>query len=58
MITGQASGVAASMALKTGKPVQDVDTAALSAKLKSQGGIRLDATLERTGVFPKILSGL
>ncbi len=39
MIIGQAAGVAASMALKTGKPVQDVDTAALSAKLKSQGAV-------------------
>jgi len=39
MIIGQAAGVAASMALKSGKPVQDVDTAALSAKLKSQGAV-------------------
>ncbi len=39
MIIGQAAGVAASMALKADKPVQDVDTAALSAKLKSQGAV-------------------
>ena len=39
MIIGQAAGVAASMALKSGQPVQDVDTAALSAKLKSQGAV-------------------
>jgi hypothetical protein len=39
MIIGQAAGVAASLALKSGQPVQDVDTAALSAKLKSQGAV-------------------
>jgi len=39
MIIGQAAGVAAAMALKAGKPVQDVDAAALSAKLKSQGAV-------------------
>jgi hypothetical protein len=39
MIIGQAAGVAASMALKAGRPVQDVDTAALSARLKSQGAV-------------------
>lgn len=39
MIIGQAAGVAAAMALKAAKPVQDVDTAALSAKLKSQGAV-------------------
>jgi hypothetical protein len=39
MIIGQAAGVAASMAIKEGKAVQDVDTQALSAKLKSQGAV-------------------
>jgi hypothetical protein len=39
MIIGHAAGVAASMALKAGKPVQEVDTAALSQKLKSQGAV-------------------
>jgi hypothetical protein len=39
MIIGQAAGVAAAMALKAGKPVQEIDTAALSAKLKSQGAV-------------------
>src|SRR5919199_228844 len=39
MIIGQAAGVAASMALKSGKSVQDIDTAALSEKLKSQGAV-------------------
>ena len=39
MIIGQAAGVAASLALKEGKPVQEVDTAALSSKLKSQGAV-------------------
>lgn len=39
MIIGQAAGVAASLALKSRTPVQDVDTAVLSAKLKSQGAV-------------------
>ncbi len=39
MIIGQAAGVAAAMALKAGKPVQDIDAGALSAKLKSQGSV-------------------
>jgi len=39
MIIGQAAGVAAAMALKAGMPVQDVDAAALSAKLKLQGAV-------------------
>jgi hypothetical protein len=39
MIIGEAAGVAAAMAEKAATPVQDVDTAALSAKLKSQGAV-------------------
>jgi hypothetical protein len=39
MIIGEAAGVAAAMAAKSGGSVQDVDTAALSAKLKSQGAV-------------------
>src|SRR6185436_2713074 len=39
MILGQAAGVAAAMALKSGKAVQEIDTADLSAKLKSQGAV-------------------
>ncbi len=39
MIIGQAAGVAAAMALKAGKPVQDVETTALSARLKAQGAV-------------------
>jgi hypothetical protein len=39
MIMGQAAGVAASLALKAAQPVQDVDVAALQAKLKSQGAV-------------------
>ena len=39
MIIGQAAGVAAAMALKAAKPVQEIDAAALSAKLKSQGAV-------------------
>lgn len=39
MIVGQAAGVAAKMALDANTPVQDIDTAALSAKLKSQRAV-------------------
>jgi hypothetical protein len=39
MIVGQAAGVAARMAIARKQPVQDVDTAALSAKLKSQRAV-------------------
>jgi len=37
MILGQAAGVAARLAIDGGRPVQDIDTAALTAKLRSQG---------------------
>jgi hypothetical protein len=39
MILGQAAGVAAKMAIDGERPVQDVDTAALTAKLRSQGAV-------------------
>jgi hypothetical protein len=39
MIIGQAAGVAAAMAIKANKPVQEIDAGALSAKLKSQGAV-------------------
>src|SRR5262249_39826370 len=39
MIIGQPAGVAAAMAGKAGKPVQEIDTGALSARLKSQGAV-------------------
>jgi hypothetical protein len=39
MILGHAAGVAASLALKSGKPVQEISVAALQAKLKSQGAV-------------------
>jgi hypothetical protein len=39
MIVGHAAGVAAKMAIERHQPVQDIDTAALSAKLKSQRAV-------------------
>jgi len=39
MIVGHAAGVAARMAIEKKQAVQDVDTAALSAKLKSQRAV-------------------
>jgi hypothetical protein len=39
MIIGQAAGVATAMALKEGKAMQDVDTAALTARLREQGAV-------------------
>jgi hypothetical protein len=39
MIIGQAAGVAAAIALKSGKPVQDVNPSDVSTRLKSQGAI-------------------
>ncbi len=39
MIIGQAAGVAAKMAIDSGKPVQDIDTRALTARLRAQGAV-------------------
>ena len=39
MIIGQAAGVAAKMAIDAGRPVQNIDTEALTAKLKAQGAV-------------------
>jgi hypothetical protein len=39
MIIGQAAGVAAAMALKSGVAMQDVDAAALTAKLRKEGAV-------------------
>jgi hypothetical protein len=39
MMIGQAAGVAAKMAIEGGKAVQDIDSAALSAKLRKQGAV-------------------
>jgi hypothetical protein len=49
MILGQAAGVAAVLAIESGKAVQDIDTAALTAKLRSRGAIlEFVPSIERT----------
>ena len=39
MIVGHAAGLAAKMAIDSGKALHDIDTAALTARLKEQGGV-------------------
>jgi hypothetical protein len=39
MIIGQAAGVAAKLAIESGKPVQNIDTKALTARLKAEGAV-------------------
>lgn len=39
MIIGQAAGVAARMAMTTGSAVQDIDTAALTERLRALGAV-------------------
>jgi hypothetical protein len=39
MIIGQAAGVAAKLSIDTRRPLQEIDTAALAAKLRKQGAI-------------------
>ena len=39
MIIGQAAGLAAKLALESRKPVQNIDTRALTAKLRAQGAV-------------------
>ncbi len=39
MIIGQAAGVAAKMAIQAGVPVQDIDTARLTRRLREQGAV-------------------
>src|SRR5213078_3332915 len=39
MIIGQAAGVAAKLSIESGKPVQEVDSAQLTARLRKQGAV-------------------
>lgn len=39
MILGHSAGVAAAMAIRSGKPVQEIDTSVLSTKLRDQGQV-------------------
>ena len=39
MIIGQAAGVAAKLSIEAGKPVQEVDPAQLTARLRKQGAV-------------------
>ena len=39
MILGQAAGAAAKMAIEAGKAVQEIDSAALTARLRKRGAV-------------------
>ena len=55
MILGQAAGVAAQMAIKGRKSVQDIETGALTAKLRSQGAVM--EVYRPTTIISRRLSG-
>jgi hypothetical protein len=52
MIIGQAAGVAAKLAIQSNKPVQDIDTAALTARLRAQGAVLEYDASSRTRTLP------
>ncbi len=51
MIMGQAAGVASKMAIAANKPVQDIDTAMLTRRLKQQGAVMEYAPSTHTHVL-------
>ena len=52
MIIGQAAGVAAKMAIRAKKPVQEIDAAALTARLRAQGAVLEYDAQSRTRTLP------
>jgi hypothetical protein len=56
MILGHAAGVAAKMAIERGVAVQDVDKAALTARLKSQRGVFEDTAPTAAVPAPELVT--
>jgi len=54
MILGQAAGVAAKMSIDSGKPVQDIDTAALATKLRARAAVMEFAPSTERTVLPLV----
>jgi hypothetical protein len=54
MILGQAAGTAAKLAIESGKAVQDIDTAALTAKLRARGAVLEFVPSTERAVLPLI----
>ena len=53
MILGHAAGVAAALALQSGKPMQDVDVSQLQSKLKAQGMVSEYVPMKPRVVLPR-----
>jgi len=55
MILGQAAGAAAKMAIEGAKAVQNIETAALTAKLRSRGAVMEYVPSVETKTIPLLL---
>src|SRR5262249_34500548 len=54
MILGQAAGIAAKIAIASGKPMQDIDTAELTKILRSQGAVMEYSPNSQTEALQKV----